>query len=263
MMNSILRAGALVVLVVDDHPASRFLLSKQLGHLGHKVIVSEDGMSALIAWRANHVDVVITDCNLPVMDGYTLAGTIRSEERRLSKKKCLILGVTANAQLYENDRCFEAGMDGCFFKPVSLRDLARRLERERTLAMVAHLAESKPVNSADIDLSSLEFVTRNDEAAMNRLLEDLITSNQDDLARLGTLSVKLDAERITDLAHRVKGGARIIKAHSLIMACEHVEAMFKSENSTPILEKCVCDLKREMTALALTLRRRSGPGDRF
>ncbi|MFJ2550212.1 response regulator [Pseudomonas sp. NPDC087612] len=141
MSESMLKNRKLVILVVDDHPASRFLFSKQLDYLGHKVIVSEDGVNGLKAWRDNHVDVIISDCNLPLMDGYTLTSTIRGEERQRGKKTCFILGVTANAQLYENDRCFDAGMNGCLFKPVSLMDLSHRLSRVQSLAVAPILPE--------------------------------------------------------------------------------------------------------------------------
>lgn len=253
-----LKNKKLSILIIDDHSASRFLLSRQLDYLGHKAIVAEDGALGLKAWRAHQIDVVISDCNLPIIDGYTLTRTIRSEEQRRGAKPCLILGVTANAQLYENDRCFEAGMDGCLFKPVSLTDLTQRLAGVRPFENNVPTWEYKVARGADIDLSSLELVTSNDALAMKGLLNELISSNLQDLARLGKLSVVFDVDGILALVHRVKGGARIIKAQGLMSACEHVEFAFKAGNPTVMLEASISRMKKEMTALAITLMSRWG-----
>ena len=64
--------GALTVLVVDDYPANRMLLVQQMSYLGHSVVDVENGALGLQAWHARSFDVVITDCNMPVMNGYEL-----------------------------------------------------------------------------------------------------------------------------------------------------------------------------------------------
>ena len=72
---------SLTILVVDDYPANRLLLSRQLSYLGHQVLEVEDGERGLAQWREHELDLVITDCNMPVVNGYELAGAIRDEER--------------------------------------------------------------------------------------------------------------------------------------------------------------------------------------
>ncbi|WVV47325.1 response regulator [Pseudomonas sp. NA13] len=92
---------ALSILVVDDYPANRLLLSQQLGYLGHRVQEAQNGVEGLHAWRSEHFDVVITDCNMPLMSGYELARAIRDEERAQNLSPGVILGFTANAQAEE------------------------------------------------------------------------------------------------------------------------------------------------------------------
>ena len=75
----LLESQALKVLVIDDYPANRLLLSQQLHYLGHRVVDAVDGAHGLRAWRAEHFDAVITDCNMPLMNGYELARAIRDE----------------------------------------------------------------------------------------------------------------------------------------------------------------------------------------
>ncbi len=240
------------ILVVDDYPANRLLLSQQLSYLGHRVSDAEDGAHGLRAWRNQHFDVVITDCNMPVMNGYVLSKAIREEENTQGLAPCLILGFTANAQPEEKARCVEAGMDDCLFKPISLKDLGARL------ALVAPGAEPPPtreeatIATADIDLSSLEQLTRGDPESIKSLLGDLADSNEQDLARLLELFAKNDLPGLADLAHRVKGGARIVKAHSLIVCCEQLETACNELGGERLTES-VDALHQAMERLAETL----------
>ena len=237
-------AQSLNVLVIDDYPANRLLLTQQLHYLGHRVVDAEDGAHGLRAWRAQPFDVVITDCNMPLMNGYDLTRAIRDEERARSLPAGLILGLTANAQPEEKDRCLAAGMDDCLFKPISLQGLS------------AHLACLTPhgepvaveVQSDDIDLTSLEQLSRGDPASIKSLLHDLATSNQQDMSRLMQLFTQHDVTGLSDLAHRVKGGARIIKAQRLIQACEGLETACEGLNSA-VLTDAVDGLQRAMEQL--------------
>ncbi|KHA72485.1 histidine kinase [Pseudomonas chlororaphis] len=240
---------ALNILVIDDYPANRLLLSQQLSYLGHRVKDAEDGAHGLRAWRNETFDVVITDCNMPIMNGYELARAIREEEAAKALTPCLILGFTANAQPEEISRCQAAGMDDCLFKPISLKDLNARLA-QATPQPVADIAQAAVAASADdIDLSSLEQLTRGDPASIKSLLGDLASSNDDDMARLLRLFTQHDLPGLADLAHRVKGGARIIKADALIKACEQLEAACNGLDSNQ-LTIAVDALQQAMERLA-------------
>jgi two-component system sensor histidine kinase EvgS len=240
---------ALNILVIDDYPANRLLLSQQLSYLGHRVKDAEDGAHGLRAWRNETFDVVITDCNMPIMNGYELARAIREEETTKALTPSLILGFTANAQPEEISRCQAAGMDDCLFKPISLKDLNARLA-QATPQPVAGIAQAAVAASADdIDLSSLEQLTRGDPVSIKSLLGDLASSNDDDMARLLRLFTQHDLPGLADLAHRVKGGARIIKADTLIKACEQLEAACNGLDSNQ-LTVAVDALQQAMERLA-------------
>lgn len=213
----------LKVLVVDDYPANRLLLSQQLNYLGHNVRDEQDGAHGLRAWRNNHFDVVITDCNMPVMNGYELARAIRAEELLSGVPACLILGFTANAQPEEVERCAAAGMDDCLFKPIGMKELMTRLSRvELVFEQTPDVKEGTPSDD-DIDLSSLEQLTCGDRESIKSLLRDLTRSNEEDQLRLIKLFGQNDLVGLADLAHRIKGGAQIIKAKRLIRCCEQLQ----------------------------------------
>jgi len=214
---------ALNLLVVDDYPANRLLLTRQLSFLGHHIVTAEDGAEGFALWQAGQFDGVITDSNMPVMDGYTLARDIRAQERQRGLVPCLLLGFTANAQPEETERCRQAGMDGCLFKPTGLDDLRAALA-SRTAAPVVE--EAVPV----CDLSTLVALTGDDTAGLNELLAPLLGSLAEDRLRLSTLQEHADFGKLHDLAHRVKGGARMVKAPALIACCETLEGVCESRD---------------------------------
>lgn len=110
------------ILVVDDHPINRRLLADQLTALGYRVITANDGLDALAVLNTNSVDIVLTDVNMPNMDGYRLTHRLRELNHNFP-----VIGVTANALAEGKQRCIEAGMDNCLSKPVTLDTLRQML----------------------------------------------------------------------------------------------------------------------------------------
>ncbi len=250
------------ILVVDDYPANRLLLSRQLGYLGHRVEEAQNGVEGLRAWRSEPFDVVITDCNMPLMSGYELARAIRAEERARQWSPGVILGFTANAQPEEKVRCADAGMDDCLFKPISLEAL-----HDRLASVTPH--NTTPPSSDDLDLSSLQQLTGDDPNALRQLLEELLDSNAEDQARLLRLSSQQDLPGLADLAHRIKGGARIIDAQRLVAACEALENACRGGNAVQLaepvevlrqaMEQLSDGLKPHVAKARAPARPRSGP----
>lgn len=105
----------MMVLVVDDHPINRRLLADQLSLLGYRCKTANDGIDALNVLNKNHIDIVLSDVNMPNMDGYHLTQRIRELGLTLP-----VIGVTANALAEEKQRCITSGMDNCLSKPVAL-----------------------------------------------------------------------------------------------------------------------------------------------
>ena len=112
----------ILILVVDDHPINRMLLSDQLGSLGYRVKTARDGLDALNVIGRNEIDIVLTDVNMPNMDGYGLTRRLRELGKTFP-----VVGVTANALAEEKQRCIDAGMDNCLSKPVTMETLEQAL----------------------------------------------------------------------------------------------------------------------------------------
>jgi two-component system, NarL family, sensor histidine kinase EvgS len=127
MTDGAINMDAPLVLVVDDHPINRKLLTRQLEILGFLTEDAHDGQAALALWRQNRYALIITDCHMPVMDGYALARAIRTIEADEARPRTPIFAWTANAQAVEIENCQTAGIDELLVKPTELSVLKRRL----------------------------------------------------------------------------------------------------------------------------------------
>lgn len=224
--SSFLYTNSLKVLVVDDHPANRMLLDKQLAYLGHQVWLAEDGGKGLILWQQRDYDLVLTDCNMPVMNGYELTQQIRKNEQ--GTKRCLIFGITANAQHEEIVRCKEAGMDDCLFKPVTLEHLRKRLNNWDTLL-------SNPMFD---DISGIETITGGDPMMAMQLSRGIIKENREDLDKIKKALQKGHIAEISPIAHRIKGVGKMLNAHVLTNSCEQLEIACRHQtNIAPAVEQ--------------------------
>jgi len=212
-------AATLDILVVDDHPANRLLLCQQLGFLGHRCEIAEQGAEGLEHWLARHFDLVIVDCNMPVMNGYDLARAIRAHEQEQGLAPCIVLGFTANAQPEEKQRCREAGMDDCLFKPISLSALNDRLSR----VGVRPGRPEQQRGSPPFEMSSIVALTGDRPEMIQHLIDQLIRSCRDDAAELVQASARGDRQEIHDVAHKIKGAAKIISAGRVIDLCGQLE----------------------------------------
>lgn len=212
------------VLVVDDQQANRVLLTQQLSFFGQSVRSAENGERGLEQWREHAIDVIFTDCNMPVMNGYDMTRAIRQEEARRSLPRCTIIGFTANAQPEEKTKCLEAGMDDCLFKPISLTGLSAVLSSLAGPQRVAEAAPGEPAQPANEAIAAiLHDLTGGDPAMMQALIAEARSSYTRDLAELKAQLRSFVPDSLANLAHRIKGAARILQARRIIEACEHIE----------------------------------------
>ncbi|WP_434596620.1 transporter substrate-binding domain-containing protein [Pseudomonas sp. R4-83] len=218
----------LCVLVVDDHPANRLLMCQQLEFLGHRFSVAENGCVGLQLWQAGHFDLVIVDCNMPLMNGYELTRAIRQHEAQTRCPPCTVLGFTANAQPEEVQRCKQAGMDDCLFKPLSLSLLSEWVDG----------ITPAPASPA-FDLQNLDMLTAGNPAQTQRLLAELLKSSRLDRQELLALTPANDRAALAAVAHKIKGAARIAQAARVIECCEALEkACANAAEKTELARHC-------------------------
>jgi CheY-like chemotaxis protein len=118
---------SLRILVAEDNDVNKMVLKGILRKLGYYGIFVDDGLAALEQYQHSQpdIDVILMDCDMPVMDGFAAAQKIREYESQQSLKPVPIIAVTAHALREEKQRCFDVGMDLHLSKPLkvsSLRD---------------------------------------------------------------------------------------------------------------------------------------------
>jgi signal transduction histidine kinase/CheY-like chemotaxis protein len=117
------------LLLVDDNDLNAMLAARLLKALGFEVIVAENGAVALDAFARARFDVVLMDCQMPVLDGYAATRHIRELEARTGARRTPVIAVTANTLEGDREKCLAAGMDDYLVKPYSLRELRPMLVR--------------------------------------------------------------------------------------------------------------------------------------
>jgi len=122
------------VLVAEDNPVNQIVTSKMLEKLGCAVEVAANGEDAVRMAKTGAFDLVLMDCQMPVIDGFTATSAIRAHEGE--SRHTPIVALTANAMQGDREKCLDAGMDDYLSKPIDptlLRDAVERwtIARER------------------------------------------------------------------------------------------------------------------------------------
>lgn len=141
------------ILVVDDNESIRKLLSTYLKKEGYNVLHAANGMEALAHLENNHIDLMIADIMMPVMDGYTL-----TEDLRAAHYDFPILMITAKEAYEDKKKGFELGTDDYMVKPI---DMDEMLLRVNALIRRAKISRDKMIQLGDItvDYDTLSVIT--------------------------------------------------------------------------------------------------------
>jgi CheY-like chemotaxis protein/nitrogen-specific signal transduction histidine kinase/CHASE3 domain sensor protein/HPt (histidine-containing phosphotransfer) domain-containing protein len=202
-----------LALLADDHPTNRSLIVRQINMLGYAAESAENGIVALEKWKSGRFGILITDCNMPEMNGYELTRRIRELETASGSKRMPIIACTANALGGEAEICFAAGMDDYLAKPVELNELAKKLDQWLPIA--------RPVEP--LDRSVLALFTGGDAAAEREILMDFRRASDEDAAALRRAVDRSNIPEVTTASHRIKGASKMVGAIALAAVCEKIE----------------------------------------
>jgi CheY-like chemotaxis protein len=114
--------------VADDHAINREIMQGFLGQMGFDVVLAEDGLQALRAFRDGNFDVVCLDISMPDMDGITALREIRQHAQATGQHCPPILAFTANAMAHQVDTYLAAGFDAHLAKPFRRAEMRRKLQ---------------------------------------------------------------------------------------------------------------------------------------
>ena len=201
----------LSVLVAEDNPVSQAVMREQLEAIGAYPTVAADGHQALQLWQSKRFDMVITDINMPRMNGYELTRALRE-----AGVEAPIIGITANALREEGERCLQAGMTAWIVKPLSLGTLRQVLMNHCPGTIDTHVAPDlgRDDFSGWIQLSQ----------PMRQLLAQTLAS---DIEQLEKGVIEHDAVLVEQRLHSLSGALASINATALYGACQRLENMLQ------------------------------------
>jgi PAS domain S-box-containing protein len=141
---SALGAATFRILVAEDNPINQEVAALMLDHLGYETQVVSNGVEALAALDDGAFDLVLMDCQMPEMDGFTAAARIRARKDRYASIP--IVAMTANAMKGDREKCLGSGMDDYIAKPIDPKELAATVTKWR--AAGGHVAKDVPATPA-------------------------------------------------------------------------------------------------------------------
>lgn len=241
----------LKVLLVEDIPINLEVAKHMLTGMGCKVIEAGNGEEALQRIEAHAPDLVLMDCQMPVMDGYTATRNRRTYEEQNNLPRIPIIALTANALAEDRQKCLDAGMDDFISKPFRRNDLVELFARRYgpVEAVVVPKAESSRTESANdpedldqttIDTSALQQIADLDPEQNGELLNSIIDSYIDNATSLMQDLRKAitgnDIDEATRAAHSLKSSSANVGATKLSSLCAEIESFGRSQNMDAVLE---------------------------
>jgi PAS domain S-box-containing protein len=123
------------ILVAEDNRINQIVVERFLKSRGHATVIVADGRQALDLLAQESFDLLITDIQMPEMDGYQVATAIRLSEK-LTGKHLPVIGLTAHAFAEDRKKCLDAGMDAYLSKPIAPEELFRTVDALASRALV-------------------------------------------------------------------------------------------------------------------------------
>ncbi len=223
------------ILLTEDDPINQEVATTMLESMGYEVIVANNGADAVdTILQDDNIDLVLMDCQMPVMDGFNATRAIRDK-----KVKTPIIALTANAMQGDRDLCLDAGMDDYLTKPIFQTDLSRVVQQwvSRTSGDKdeQNSCNTQNFSSPVEDIMNIEI----DETALDAIRSLQRPGKPDILARIVNMYIEKSPELITSIqegvaandcdkvkmaAHTLKSSSAYVGASSLAEVCSRVEA---------------------------------------
>ncbi len=216
--------SALRVLVVEDNYVNQKVAVRHLEKLGHATDVADNGARALEMLALQRYDVILMDCQMPVMDGYEATRRIRAGAVPNLNPRMPIIALTAHAMESDRQKCLEAGMDEFVSKPMRFEELQAALDRSRRTAegLDAYAAGPEVIEERQFEhLCSLQ--DENNPGFIRELIELFLTETPRRLAELESAQAAGNAVALARSAHVLRGACASFGARAMQSLCARIE----------------------------------------
>jgi CheY-like chemotaxis protein len=228
------------VLLVEDNEVNQLVASEMLTALGLDVTVATNGQEAVEHYEHAAYDLILMDCQMPVMDGFAATRVIREREAALDRNRTPIVAVTANALQGDREKCIAAGMNDYLSKPFTNKALQAVLhiyfsnddgdavsEIDDPAALIAGSGEVVVKSVIDPNmlrqLASLE--ASSGKKIVARILEVFLKSAYELKETLCEALRAEDWRCVTQAAHTLKSSSANVGATGLSVLCKNLEML--------------------------------------
>lgn len=234
------------ILVVDDNPVNRTVAARMVCVLGYQCDIACDGSEAVHCFNNKPYDAILMDCLMPEMDGWEATRAIRENAKRYVP----IVGISANSEPDDIEKCKAAGMDGFIGKPIDLETLRALLKAvqgpKSEKDFISHAPGARKTASA-IDekvLRSLRSLSNEKHSILNGLIDTYQTTTPKIVDRIGIAIASKDLERAALESSALKMIAKEIGATAVWETVEKMELAFK-QNSIALIRELFLRLDQE------------------
>jgi len=243
---------SLDILLIEDNPVNQKLAQHVLEKSGHKVVVADNGATALEILDRKSFDAVLMDVQMPRMDGIETTAAIRNKEK-VTGGHIPIIALTAHAMTGDRERCLQAGMDGYVIKPIRPASLVEVIERLRVTPAAIPAA---PVHSSASVLDRAMLLERldGDMDLLNEIASLCVRDCGKLMAATQDAMVRRDSPRLTYLLHTLSGMFRNLSANSALEIVARLQALdldkeaAKADATYAMLEHEVRSLETELVS---------------
>jgi signal transduction histidine kinase/DNA-binding response OmpR family regulator len=230
------------VLVVEDIEVNQKVVLNQLKLLGYGTDCVNNGQEALDRLLVQLPDIILMDCQMPVMDGYQATQAIRDREHG-TDRHTVIIGLTAYAMVGDRQKCLTAGMDDYLTKPVSMEKLAdvlaQWLKVSRHSEVDSGEESTEPTNDSFgglLDWHRLNQVSGGDREFELELLDAFIESADEYIEKLKRALTDRDAATVARFAHQLKGASGNVGIPAMMEISTHINDQAKQNYLDGIVE---------------------------
>ena len=235
------------ILLAEDNAVNQRLMQIRLQHWQHSVVVVSNGKEVLDALEKERFDVLLTDVQMPEMDGFEVTRAIRATEK-VTGGHLPIIAMTANAMKGDQERCLEAGMDDYVSKPIQQSELINAIRNVVSQSYAAQTpATSGPKTASDIAASPvfdhakfLDSIGGDVELVKNLVRLFLDQDCPRLLSELQEAVAKRDSDAIASAAHGLKGLVGEFFAQSAYDAALELEIIGRDADLSRVEEAYTC-----------------------
>jgi len=237
------------ILVVEDNVPNQLVECAILESAGYMAEVASDGRAAIKALESSPFDLVLMDCSMPVMDGFSATRSIRAPGSRVIDRSIPIIALTASALQEDAHKCLQAGMDDYVKKPVDPAKLIGMIER--------YLGRTPHGEPGFADSHSSEDTRRAGQVLTPELLDDVIEMFYAEVGcQIAGLQVAIesaDYDELGFISHKLRGSSELLGIGSIATLACAIDKAARQEDHEQVLvlaPKLLLELQRLLAELA-------------